>query len=191
MNKRKVFQFHKLFTIIVVILWGAQAVQAQKSIIPPKKASPLAMATFLGKDQSYLKITYGQPYKKNRVIFGELVPYGEIWRTGANEATEFTCTRDIKFDKKYLKAGTYTVFTIPGDKEWTIILNSELGQYGAYKYEENKNKNIISIPAKSRETDDIYEAFTVEFEETKRGANMNLYWDRTQVVIPITFTKNN
>ncbi|MDX2303476.1 MAG: DUF2911 domain-containing protein [Microscillaceae bacterium] len=189
MDKRIVSTFKYVF--VSLLIFGVGAAYAQKSITPPKKASPLAMATFIGKDNTYLKVTYGQPYKKSRVIFGELVPFGEIWRTGANEATEFTCTDDIQFNKKILKAGTYTLFTIPGEKEWSVILNSELGQYGAYKYEEIKDKNILIAPVEVDQTEDIYEAFTIEFEETKKGANMLLFWDQTKVIIPITFAKSN
>jgi hypothetical protein len=81
-----------------------------------------------------VKVTYGQPSKKGRVIFGDLVPYGEVWRTGANEATEITFSSDVVISGKTIKAGTYTLFTIPQKNTWTIILNSELKQWGSYGY---------------------------------------------------------
>jgi hypothetical protein len=160
--------------------------QAQKLIQPKPKASTLAMSTYLDGD-NYLKVTYGQPLKKGRAIFGDLVPYGQIWRTGANEATEFTTTRDIKIDKRTLKAGTYTIFSIPDKDQWTVIFNGVLGQWGAYKYEEVKSKNVLELPIRVQSGEDEYEAFTVQFEPDKKGANMVLLWDKTRIVIPISF----
>jgi len=86
---------------------------------PPKSPK----ITVEGKD---IKVVYGQPSKKGRVIFGELVPYGQVWRTGANEATEITFAKPAHFAGKDIAAGTYSFFTIPNENEWTVILNSEL-----------------------------------------------------------------
>jgi hypothetical protein len=160
-----------------------------KVITPRTKASPLAISTFLSEDNVYLKTTYGQPFKKGRTIFGNLVPYGEIWRTGANEATEFTNTQDIKVGKKVLKAGTYTIFSIPEEDEWTVIFNSSLGQWGSYKYDEIKAQNVLTIKVPVSKTEDMYEAFTVQFEQNKDGVEMQLLWDMTKVAIPIGFVK--
>src|SRR5829696_3874612 len=91
--------------------------------------------TVEGKD---VKVTYGRPYKKGRVIFGGLEKYGKVWRTGADEATEITFANDVNFGGKRVKAGTYTLFTIPDRNQWTVILNSQLGQWGAYDYEKYK-----------------------------------------------------
>lgn len=177
------------FTMLLLgILAIALPAHAQKVIKPKPKASPLCMSSFL-QDDVYLKVTYGQPNKNGREIFGSLVPYGKIWRTGANEATEFTTTKDIKFDKKTLKAGTYTVFSIPGAEKWTIIFNSTLGQWGAYKYEENKEKNALQIEVPVETGEDEYEGFTIQFEQSKKGADMVLLWDKTRVAVPITFIK--
>lgn len=178
-----------LFLIISAQIGIAQDTQEVKVIVPRTKASPFTMSTFMNEDNTYLKITYGQPYKKERAIFGGLVPYGKIWRTGANEATEFTTTKDIKVGKKTLKAGTYTLFTIPEEDKWTIIFNSVLGQWGAYKYDEVKENNVLDIKASVEVSKDMYEAFTILFEEERKGVNMLLLWDQTKIVIPITFSK--
>ena len=77
-----------------------------------------------------ITVTYGRPYKKERKIFGGLEPYGKVWRTGADQATQITFEKDGTFGGKPVKAGTYTLFTIPNPDEWTIILNSQLGQWG-------------------------------------------------------------
>ena len=83
-------------------------------------------------------VTYGRPYKNNREIFGGLEQYGKVWRVGADEATTITFNSDVKFGGKGIKAGTYTLFAIPNENAWTIILNSQLGQWGAYGYEKKQ-----------------------------------------------------
>lgn len=150
------------------------------------RPSPVALA-FHKTDNCYLKLTYGQPLKKGRVIFGNLEPYGKIWRTGANEATEFTVTRDIRFAGKPLRQGTYTLFTIPNEKTWTIILNTELGQWGAFHYQPEKDYLRVDVPADLN--NQVYEALTFRFEETETGANLHLMWDTVKVVIPLAFAR--
>jgi hypothetical protein len=178
-----------LFALMLLALVSfALPAHAQKVIKPKPKASPLCMASFLG-DDVYLKVTYGQPSKNGREIFGALVPYNKIWRTGANEATEFTTTKDIKFDKKTLKAGTYTLFSIPDEKKWTVIFNSTVGQWGAYKYEESKATNVLQVEVPVEIGEDEYEGFTIQFEQSKKGADMVLLWDKTRIAVPITFIK--
>ncbi|GAB4395540.1 MAG: DUF2911 domain-containing protein [Microscillaceae bacterium] len=186
MKKLNVFLF-ALVALSTVLGTEIAAQEAPKVIVPRQKASPMAMAAFLSENNTYLKVTYGQPFKKERQIFGNLVPYGQIWRTGANEATEFTTTRDIKIDKKTLPAGTYTVFSIPEEDSWTVIFNAALGQWGAYKYDEFKDKDVLRVSLPVERSADIYEAFTMMFEETRKGADLVLVWDQTKIILPITF----
>lgn len=150
------------------------------------RPSPVALA-FYKTDNCYLKLTYGQPLKKGRVIFGNLEPYGKIWRTGANEATELTLTRDVRFAGKPVRQGTYAVFTIPNEKTWTIILNTELGQWGAFHYQPEKDYLRVEVPVETNMQ--VYEALTFRFEETETGADLSLMWDTVKVVIPLAFTK--
>src|SRR5271167_2889262 len=112
----------------------------QFASIAQEKPLPSPKATAEGKN---VKVTYGQPSKRARVIFGGLVPYGEVWRTGANEATEITFSKNVIIDKKEIKAGTYTLFTIPNKDKWTIILNSQLKQWGAFGYEKIKADDVL------------------------------------------------
>lgn len=133
-------------------------------------------------DDTYIKVVYGQPYKRNREIFGELVPYNEVWRAGANESTEITVTNDIEIGGNDLKSGTYSLFAIPTEDFWTIILNSNLGQWGAYTYDENKDVLRFDVPVS--ETDEVSEAFTISFPED--ASSLDLKWDRTAVSIPIS-----
>src|SRR5688572_31274397 len=100
----------------------------QEAVKP--RPSPLAIAAIRYKD-AYIKVTYSQPLKRGREIFGKVVPFDQVWRTGANEATEITTTKNIQINGTLLKAGTYSLFTIPQKEKWTIIINSELGLWGA------------------------------------------------------------
>lgn len=155
---------------------------AQEAIKP--RLSPTAIVTMKYED-TYVKITYCQPHKNEREIFGGLVPYGEVWRTGANEATEITITEDIKFGGEKLKAGTYSIFTIPGEKEWTVILNSGKGLWGAYNYD--PEKDVLRVKGKVSQTEEVWEAFTISFEQMKKKTDMVMQWDKTRVSLPIEF----
>ncbi|MDJ1500948.1 DUF2911 domain-containing protein [Xanthocytophaga agilis] len=157
------------------------------SIITPRpRTSPVALAQYKSTNM-YIRVVYGQPLKRGREVFGVLQPFGQVWRTGANEATEITFTKDVKFGGKPLRAGTYTLFTIPDAEKWTIILNGELGQWGAFSYD--PSKNTLTVDAKADIIKETYEAFTIKFDETKAGADLSLLWDKTKVTIPITFEK--
>ncbi len=149
-----------------------------------KRPSPNSFSNLKFED-SYVKVTYCQPQKKGRDVFGGLVPYGEIWRTGANEATEITLTKDVKMGGSSVKAGTYALFTIPNKDNWTIILNTGLGQWGAYSYKQEQDLVRFDVPA--QETDEVAEAFTIKFGEKTKETKMILKWDKTSVSIPIEF----
>jgi hypothetical protein len=137
-------------------------------------------------EDTYVKVTYSQPHKRGRVIFGDLVPYGEVWRTGANEATEITTTGNVLFGADTLKAGTYSIFTIPEKDKWTIIVNSQLGQWGSYNYVEKSDVIRMQIPVQPIK-DVIYEPFTIMFDQKNSIAELVMLWDKTKVAIPIQF----
>lgn len=163
-----------------------QLATAQKVVKPPKKLSPITMTVFKN-ERNYLKVTYGQPSKRGRKVFGSLIPFGKIWRTGANEATEITLINDVKINKKRFKAGTYTIFTIPNKNKWTIIFNRELGQWGAFDYPKFKERDALRYQAKVYATEETYEAFTIYFQERKKGVNLIMIWSNTMVMVPIDF----
>lgn len=127
-----------------------------------------------------ISITYGRPAKKGREIFGALVPFGQVWRAGADEATEITFKADGQLGGKPVKAGTYTLFVIPTEKEWTIILNSQLKQWGAYEYEKNKGKNVLEVKTPVTKQSAVTESFTIKVESGK----ISFAWDTTQVTVP-------
>ena len=127
-------------------------------------------------------VTYGRPYKNNRDIFGSLEPYGKVWRTGANEATEITFAKDATFGGQAVKAGTYTLFTIPDQNEWTVILNPELKQWGAYGYDKIKDKDLPHVKVPVKKLDSPVEKLTLKFDDKN---NLVIEWDQTHVEVPI------
>lgn len=129
------------------------------------------------------KISYGQPSKKGREIFGKLIPFGQVWRTGANEATEITFAKDVTFGETKVKAGTYSLFTIPGEKEWSVILNSELKQWGSYGYDKIKAKNVAEVKVSVKALDAVVEKMTIATDDT----NVTISWDKTAVSVPLKF----
>lgn len=152
----------------------------------PARPSPLAIVSTRYKD-AYFKLTYSQPHKKGRAIFGSLIPYGKIWRTGANEATEFTVTKNIQINGTLLLAGTYSLFTIPDKEKWTIIINSEPGLWGAYNYNEALDVMRFDVPVQRIPGDLVYEAFTIQLAQSNEVADLLLLWDKTKISIPLKF----
>jgi hypothetical protein len=169
-------------SILICLLFVGHCLKAQELL--KLRPSPLAIASVRYKD-NYLKITYSQPQKNGREIFGNLVPYGQVWRTGANEATEMTTTKDIQIDAIVLKAGTYSIFTIPEKDKWTIIINADIGLWGAYNYNVQKDVWRFQVPVQS--TDKTFEPFTVIFDHRNEVADLLMMWDETKVSIPIRF----
>ena len=172
----------KLNLILLFTIFSIHQLFGQEALKP--RLSPLEVVT-VKYESTYIKVTYGRPHKKGRDIFGELVPFGKVWRTGANEATEITLTKDVMINKQRLRAGTYTLFTIPEKDSWKVIFNSDLGQWGAYNY--NPDKNVLTIDAKVSNTDVVYEPFTIEFQLQDDKTNLLMMWDTTKVSFTIDF----
>jgi len=152
-----------------------------------KRISPIATTSVKYKD-TYIKVTYGQPAKRDREIFGKLVPFGQVWRTGANEATEITFTRDVKIIGKNISAGTYSLFTIPNPSNWTIILNKEVGLWGSYNYNIKSDVERWSVPVKKQEGKSL-EWFTILLDSKNNITDLNFCWDDICVTLPIQFNE--
>ncbi len=129
-----------------------------------------------------IRVVYSRPKKISEKVFGEQIPYDKIWRTGANEATEIKFYNDVKIGNKYVKKGVYTLQTIPGEKEWTIILNSKTDTWGAVFYEPEKDVLRIKVPVEKGEPVDI---FSIAFKQNYNDTFMVLAWDTTRVGIPV------
>src|SRR5215204_6012193 len=142
---------------------------------PAIRPSPTAIAAVRYKD-TYVKITYCQPRKRNREIFGKLVPYGQVWRTGANEATEITVTKNVQLNGTLLKAGTYTIFSIPNQEKWTIIINSEVGLWGSYNYNSKLDVMRFDVPVQQA-GGESFEKFTIQFDQRNELGDLIMMWD--------------
>lgn len=169
---------------ILLILFLARETSAQEAVVP--RPSPLAIVNTRYKS-TYFKLTYSQPHKRGRQVFGSMVPFGELWRTGANEATEITVTRNIQVNGTLLLAGTYSLFTIPNGKKWTIIINAEPGLWGSYNYNKALDVMRFDVPSETVPGDLVYEAFTIQLNQRNEMANLLLLWEKTKISIPIKF----
>ena len=174
----------KPFFLVCLLLLSATAFSQEAVKARP---SPLAVVTAHYKE-TYLKVTYSQPHKQGREVFGKLVPYDQVWCTGANEATELTLTRDIKIMEMNLKAGSYSVFTIPSVEKWTIIFNSDLGMWGSYNYNPKMDVLRFDVPV-SILKDVVYEPFTIWIDQKNDKADLLMAWDKTKVTVPLQFSE--
>ncbi len=137
-------------------------------------------------EKAIIKIYYSQPKKKDREVFGSLVPYGKVWRTGANESVEIKVFEDVVFAGKKLKAGTYSMYSIPNEKEWVIIINSVLDHWGAYSYDQTDDVIRVTVPSTNQS--ETVESFSIRFHESSGNkAVMRMAWDQTLVEVPITY----
>ena len=138
--------------------------------------SPPASTTATIASGTNVTVNYSQPAVKGRNVWaGDLAPYGKVWRTGANDATTFEVSKDVMINGKALKAGKYALFSIPGEKEWTIIFNKTAKQWGAYSYKEADD--VLRVTAKS-ESAPMTERFTIKAENSGMVA---LMWDQIKV----------
>ena len=142
---------------------------------PEKGAAPL------------IKVVYSRPQLKGRQIGVDLATFGEVWRTGANEATEIRFYQDMMLGDQTIAAGTYTLFSIPGKDSWTIILNTDNDVWGAYSYDQDKDALRFDVPAGSDSKS--LDAFSIAFEPVADGANMHMGWGTTRVSVPFRMVK--
>lgn len=127
-----------------------------------------------------IKVVYSRPQLKGRPL-SQLAPNDKVWRTGANEATDIILYKDMKIAGKDLKAGEYSLFTIPGDSEWTIIISKDINVWGAYSY--NKANDVLRVMAPVTTSPDALEAFSIAFDD---NGTMYLGWGTTRVAVPFS-----
>lgn len=166
-----------LFFAIALLLSTVSLTQAQD------KKPPMSPKITAESPDKNIKVVYGQPSKRGRAVFGDagLEKYGKVWRTGANEATEVTFKSDVMFGGKMVKAGTYTLYTIPGEKEWSVLLNSTLGQWGAYDYDKIKGSDVamVKVPVSMNKTP--MEKLII----TPTNNSIAIGWDNMTVSVPV------
>ena len=186
-------KFAFLFALIIICT-AAFAQTSVSSKLPTIDKSPMDMAYYpvnypvlkiqdKATEPLVARVIYSRPQKNNRQVFGELVEYNTVWRMGANEATEIEFYKDVKIgDKKVLK-GKYTLYAVVNPTDWTIILNKETDTWGAFKYDQKKDVVRVKVPVKQNEEN--ADAFTVFFEKSTNGMNLNIAWDTALVSLPI------
>jgi hypothetical protein len=154
-----------------------------------KSFSPEEEVTFNQGDLT-IRVFYNRPFKKGREIFGGLVPFDKVWRTGANEATTFETSKDLTIEGQTLKKGKYSLWTIPGEQTWKVIFNSEHGQWGIGSDGEanrNPDHDVLSVDVLAVQQERVFEQFTISFETVGEDAEMVLIWDKTLVAVPFSY----
>ncbi|MDQ6755485.1 MAG: DUF2911 domain-containing protein [Bacteroidota bacterium] len=184
--------------IVILILTGLTlqtSAQMSFSKLPPLDKSPMDMSYYPANypllkienklsEPLVMRLIYSRPQLNGRKVFGELQKYGDVWRLGANEATEIEFFKDVKINKTKIKKGRYTLYCIPYADRWTLIINRDTDIWGAFKYDQLKDIVRMDVPVTKTETT---EALTIIFEKSNTGANMQMYWDDVKAVLPIEF----
>jgi len=148
------------------------------------KPSPATSASCDLGGGNNVKTNYSSPRMKGRKIYGGLVPYGEVWRTGANEATTFVTSANIKVGGKDVPAGSYTIFTVPGADKWTLIINKKTGEWGIpYKYESDE---LARVDMKVSKLPAPVENFTIAYDKTGNGCTLRIDWETTRASVDIS-----
>ena len=131
-----------------------------------------------------VELEYSRPSAKGRKVFGALVPYGEVWRTGANSATKLTISSDVSIEGKSVPAGSYALFTIPGESEWTVILSKVTGTWGSYQYDAKDDHARIQV--KPTAMANAMETMTIELGDlTSDSARLSIAWEKTRVAVQL------
>lgn len=152
-----------------------------------KRPSPSASAQCTFSDGKTVTVNYSSPRMKGRKIFGGLVPYGEVWRTGANDATTFVPTTDVTVGGKDVPPGSYTIFTVPNQDKWTLIVNKKTGEWGIpYKYEGDE---LLRADMTVSSTPSPVEDFTIGFDQKGDACIMHMDWEKTRSSVDITEKK--
>ncbi|HEU5401539.1 MAG TPA: DUF2911 domain-containing protein [Terriglobales bacterium] len=167
---------------LVLLLSLVAVAQEKKPPLSPRKSAEHSFA-----DGKKVSIDYGSPSIRGRKIMGGLVPYGQVWRTGANEATGFVTDTDLMVGETKVPAGKYTIYTLPGETSWQLIINKQTGQWGT---EYNQSQDLARIPMKLDALNSPVEQMTFSLEETgPDSANLVLEWEKTKLTVPLKEAK--
>jgi len=172
-----------IIAIFAISMLFPTEMSAQK--FPKIDVSPMDASSFpenWRESNKLVKVVYSRPQLKGRTL-DKLAPNDKVWRTGANEAAEITFYKDVTFGDKKVKAGTYTLFTIPTDNEWTFILSNQKNVWGSYFYD--KAEDVVRVSGEVSKSKDSIEAFSIVFEGEEENATMYLGWGNTLVSVPV------
>ncbi len=172
---------------VLKIMWETTMFSVALKAPAPRIDFPQASPTATLKQHvglTDIEVVYSRPSAKGRVMLGGNNPYGEVWRTGANSATRITFSTAVTLEGAHVDAGTYELFTIPGKDEWTVILQKELKQWGAYTYDQKND--VLRVTAHPVELAEPIETFTIDFNDLRDdSATLNLLWERTRVPVKL------
>jgi hypothetical protein len=129
------------------------------------------------------RVVYSRPQKDNRIVFGNLVEYNKVWRLGANEATEIEFFKDVTIGGRKILKGRYTIYAIPTETKWTIILNKDTDTWGAFVYDEKKDVLRTDVPVQTLPS--VVDAFSMNFNKTDKGMELFIAWDTASVTLPV------
>ncbi len=185
----------RFFTLILMMAALSASAQTTATKIPPLDKSPMDVSYYPSDypilriqnkvtEPLVMRVVYSRPQLNGRKIFGGLQDYGDVWRLGANEATELEIFKEVKINNKKIKKGRYTIYAIPYPDKWTFILNKETDIWGSFQYDSLKDVIRMDLPVKKN---DLTENLSIVFEKTATGANMNMYWEDVKVSLPIVF----
>jgi len=165
-------------TLLTLVFTTAAFAQMGKS-----RPSPAASAACdLGGGKT-IKTDYSSPRMKGRKIYGDLVPFGEVWRTGANDATTFITSADVVVGGKTIPAGSYTIFTVPAADKWTLIVSKKTGEWGIpYKYESDE---LARVDMKVSKLPSPVENFTIAYDKAGSGCTLHIDWESTRASVDI------
>lgn len=181
-------KFLKWSIISLILLAGVLVIAFNILRSNTKKYSPEQIVEF-HEDGLDISVFYNRPYKNNREIFGGLVPYGEVWRTGANEPTTFTTETDIKVGGKKLPAGKYTLWTIPHKDHWEVIWNDKEYGWGITMLEGKASRkseyDVLTLEVPVKPTNHTIEQFTISVDDNQKPVLFVMKWDDTKVEMPV------
>lgn len=167
--------------VVLVLIATATFVRAQQD--KSKRPSPPASAKCELAGGKSVTIDYSSPRKKGRNVFTDVVKYGEVWRTGANEATTFVTTADVMVGGTHVPAGSYTLFTVPGKDKWTLVISKKTGEWGT-DYPGEK-EDLARIDMKAGTSSAPVENFTISFDKAGKACNLKLAWDTTTASVEV------
>ena len=175
------FTIMKKYIPTIILLFFVSIYSNSQSFRPLDK-SPMDLIEFSSSDgEKAVRVLYSRPQLKGR-NFSSLVPNGKLWRTGANESTEITFYKPASMNNVKIEKGSYTLYTIPNENEWTIIINKATHTWGAYRY--NKKDDVLRFNVPAKKSDNLIEALSMVFESSSGGGNLVLGWSDKIVKIP-------
>lgn len=140
-----------------------------------------------------LEVFYNRPSKKGREVFGALVPYNKVWRTGANEATTFETNKNLMVDGIFVPEGKYSIWTVPNDSVWKVMFNTKQYPWGVDEQMQplwDPNYDLLEIDVPTETLDKVVEQFTIAFDNSTDDLKLTMAWDRTKIAVPLVVVKD-